>query len=239
MKHFKIKFEDIILFEDDNYILVNKPPFLSTLEDRNEKVNLLRLAREYASDAQVCHRLDKDTSGVLAIAKNPEAYRHLSMQFEKRSVTKLYHAVADGIHQFQDTIVDQPILKQDDGLAKISKRDGKPAVTYFTSIKSFRHHTLIACKPITGRMHQIRVHLAFLGASITGDETYGGKPFFLSHVKRKFNLKKETEEQPLMKRMALHAYSLQFADLAENIQAIEAPYSKDMQVLVKQLEIND
>ena len=89
MKHFKTEFADIILFEDENYVLVNKPPFLSTLEDRKEKVNLLRLARTYTPDAQVCHRLDKDTSGVLAIAKNPDAYRHLSIQFEKRQVTKL------------------------------------------------------------------------------------------------------------------------------------------------------
>lgn len=239
MKHFKINFEDIILFEDENYILVSKPPFLSTLEDRNEKINLLRLARTYCGEAQVCHRLDKDTSGVLAIAKNPEAYRHLSIQFEKRQVTKLYHAVVDGIHQFNETKVDQPILKQVDGMAKISKREGRPAVTYFTSIKPFRHHTLVACNPITGRMHQIRLHLSYLGAPITGDALYGGKPFFLSQVKRKFNLKKETEEQPLMKRMALHAFSLQFTDLSGQVQTIEAPYPKDMQVLVKQLEVND
>lgn len=239
MKHFKTEFADIILFEDENYVLVNKPPFLSTLEDRKEKVNLLRLARTYTPDAQVCHRLDKDTSGVLAIAKNPDAYRHLSIQFEKRQVTKLYHAVSDGIHQFSETEVDQPILKQEDGIAKINKREGRPAVTFFTSIKSFRTHTLIACKPVTGRMHQIRLHLSYLGAPITGDELYGGKLFFLSQVKRKFNLKKETEEQPLMKRMALHAFSLQFADLSGNMQTIEAPYPKDLQVLVKQLEIND
>jgi len=238
LKHSKIKFEDIILFEDENYILVSKPPFLSTLEDRNEKVNLLRLARTYCAAAQVCHRLDKDTSGVLAIAKNPEAYRHLSIQFEKREVVKLYHAVVDGIHQFNDTKVDQPILKQADGIAKISKREGRPAVTFFTSIKSFRHQTLVACKPVTGRMHQIRLHLSFLGAPITGDELYGGKLFFLSQVKRKFNLKKETEEEPLMKRMTLHAFSLQFADLSGNVQTIAAPYPKDMQVLVKQLEVN-
>lgn len=238
MKQLKINFEDIIVFEDENYILVNKPPFLSTLEDRNESLNLLRLAKSYVPDAQVCHRLDKDTSGVLAIAKNPEAYRHLSIQFEKRQVIKLYHAVVDGIHQFNETEVDQPILKQEDGIAKISKRDGRPAVTYFTSLKPYRHHTLVACRPVTGRMHQIRVHLAFLKASITGDELYGGKPFFLSQVKRKFNLKKETEEQPLMKRMALHAFSLEFTNLSGTIHKSEAPYPKDMQVLLRQLEMN-
>jgi 23S rRNA pseudouridine955/2504/2580 synthase len=233
----RIKFEDLLLFENDDFILVNKPPFLSTLEDRNEKINLLRLARTYTPDAQVCHRLDKDTSGVLAIAKNPVAYRHLSMQFEKREVTKVYHAVVDGIHRFDETVVDLPILKQPDGMAKISKREGKPAVTFFTSIQPFRHHTLVACKPVTGRMHQIRLHISHLGAPITGDELYGGKPFFLSQVKRKFNLKKDTEEEPLIKRMALHAFSLEFRDLSESTKIVEAPYPKDMQVLVKQLQI--
>jgi 23S rRNA pseudouridine955/2504/2580 synthase len=100
-------------------------------------------------------------------------------------------------------------------------------------------HTLVACTPVTGRMHQIRLHIAYLGAPITGDELYGGKPFFLSHVKKKFNLKKETEEEPLIKRMALHAFSLQFTDLSENTQCVEAGYPKDLAVLLKQLEIND
>jgi 23S rRNA pseudouridine955/2504/2580 synthase len=239
LKNSRIKFEDLILFEDEDFVLVNKPPFLSTLEDRNEKINLLRLARSYASDAQVCHRLDKDTSGVLAIAKNSEAYRHLSMQFENRKVTKLYHALVDGVHKFDDTKVDLPILKQPDGMAKINKREGKPATTYFTSIRFFQRHTLVSCRPITGRMHQIRLHISYLGAPITGDELYGGKPFFLSQVKRKFNLKKETEEEPLVKRMALHAASLEFQDLSDATQTIEAPYPKDMQVLMNQLEKND
>ena len=238
MKNFKIKFRDLILFEEEDYVVVNKPPFLSTLEDRNEKVNLLLLAKTYAENAQVCHRLDKDTSGALAIAKNPTAYRHMSIQFEHRQVTKLYHAVVDGIHQFNETCVEQPILKQADGTAKISKREGRAAVTYFSSLKSFRHHTLVACTPVTGRMHQIRLHTAFLGAPIMGDELYGGKPFFLSQVKKKFNLKKDTDEEPLIKRMALHAYSLHFRDLSEKMQTIEADYPKDMSVLLKQLEIH-
>jgi len=237
LKASKLTIPDIILFEDENYVLVNKPPFLSTLEDRHEPVNLLALARAYTADAQVCHRIDKDTSGVLAIAKNPEAYRHMSLQFEKREVNKVYHAVVDGIHNFKDVLVDAPIVKQDDGIVKI-KKDGKPAQTYFTSLKSYKLHTLVECRPITGRMHQIRIHLTTLKAPITGDDTYGGKPFYLSSVKRGFNLKKETEEQPIMKRMALHAYALEFQDMAGNMQKVEAPYPKDIQALIRQLEAN-
>lgn len=238
MKLTKTKFEEIILFENDDYIVVNKPPFLATLEDRHEKLNLLGMAREHISTAQVCHRLDKETSGVLAIAKNPEAYRHLSIQFEKRQVTKIYHAVVDGIHNFDQQLVDAAILKLEDGTVKLNKREGKPAQTYFTSLKSYKLHTLIECHPITGRMHQIRIHLSVLGAPIVGDDVYGGKPFFLSKIKRDFNLKKETEEQPFMKRMALHAFSLEFMDLTEKLIKIDAPYQKDMLALIRQLEIN-
>lgn len=230
----KLRLKDIILWENENYLLINKPPFLSTLEDRNEELNVLRIVREEVEDAQVCHRLDKDTSGVLAIARHPEAYRHLSIQFEKRTTAKLYHAVADGIHSFDRKLVDAAIHKMPDGTAKIS-RDGKPAKTFFTSIQAFDNHTHLACEPVTGRMHQIRLHLALLHAPITGDTLYGGKPFFLSSIKRRYNLKKYTEEQPLMKRMALHAFSLGFEDLNGERVQIEAPYPKDMQALLRQL----
>jgi 23S rRNA pseudouridine955/2504/2580 synthase len=234
----KLRFQELIVFENDNYIVVNKPPFLSTLEDRQDKFNLLGLARDYESHAQVCHRLDKDTSGILVIARNPEAYRHLSIQFEKRQVTKVYHAVVDGIHNYKDELVDAAIQKLDDGVVKINKREGKSAQTYFTTLAPYRLHTLIECRPVTGRMHQIRIHLALLGAPIVGDEMYGGKPFFLSQVKRVFNLKKDTEEEPFMKRMALHAFSLEFQDLDGKTLKIEAPYQKDMSALVRQLELN-
>jgi len=237
MKPPKINFKDLILFEDNDFILINKPPFISTLEDRNDSTTILSLAREVEPDPQVCHRLDKDTSGVLAIARNPAAYRHLSMQFENREVTKIYHAVADGIHHFDNQLVDAPILKLNNGTVCIS-REGKPAQTYFTTDKTFKNHTLIRCNPVTGRMHQIRIHLALLKASITGDETYGGKPFFLSSIKRGFQLKKMTDEEPLMKRMALHAFSLEFALLDGEKHKVEAPYPKDMKALTKQLQAN-
>jgi RluA family pseudouridine synthase len=238
LKQTTLNIQDIILWEDNDFLLVNKPPFLSTLEDRHEKNNLLAMAREYVEDAQVCHRLDKDTSGVLAIAKNPVAYRHMSMQFEHRQINKIYHAIADGIHNFQDQLVDAPILKQDDGIVKISRREGKPAQTYFTSLRSYKNHTLLECRPITGRMHQIRIHLSLLGAPIAGDETYGGKLFYLSTIKRGFNLKKDTDEKPLLRRMALHAYALEFENLAGNKEKVIAPYPKDIQALVRQLELN-
>jgi RluA family pseudouridine synthase len=230
----KFKFEEAILYEDADFILINKPAFISTLEDRQDPINILALAREYEPDAQVCHRLDKDTSGVLAIARHPEAYRHLSMQFENREVNKIYHAVVDGVHNFADQLVDAPILKQNDGTVKIS-RSGKEAQTYFSTIQAFKTHTLVECRPITGRMHQIRIHLARLGASITGDTLYGGKPFFVSEIKRGFNLKKMTDEEPLLKRMALHAQALQFSLMNEKNCSIEAPYPKDFQALIRQL----
>jgi len=238
LKAFKIKFEELILFENNDFVVVNKPPFISTLEDRQDKVNLLGLARDYVPTAQVCHRLDKETSGILAIAKNPDAYRHLSIQFEKREVVKVYHAVVDGIHNYDAHLVDAPILKQDDGIVKISKREGKAAQTYFTSLTPYRLHTLMECRPVTGRMHQIRIHLSLLNAPITGDDIYGGKPFFLSQVKKGFNLKKDSIEEPFMKRMALHAFSIEFRDLGEETLKVEAPYQKDMQALVRQLDLN-
>lgn len=232
----RINWKDIVLWENDDYVLINKPPFIATLEDRVDDQNILALARSFIPDAQVCHRLDKDTSGVLAIAKNLEAYRHLSIQFEKRRTIKKYHAVVDGVHDFKEELVNAPILKMNDGVVKISK-DGKDAQTYFTSLTAFRSHTLVQCTPITGRMHQIRIHLALLKAPITGDETYGGKPFYLSSVKRGFNLKKFTEEQPLIKRMALHAFSLEFQDMNNETVNVQAPYPKDMQALLRQLEL--
>jgi RluA family pseudouridine synthase len=236
-KSTKLRFDDLIIFEDDDYVLINKPPFISTLEDRNTPENLLALAKGKIDDAQVCHRLDKDTSGVLAIAKNPEAYRHLSMQFENRQVSKIYHAVADGLHQFQNQCVDAPILKQNDGTVRIS-REGKDAQTWFTSLEIYKNHTLVECRPVTGRMHQIRIHLSLLKAPIAGDETYGGKVFFLSSIKRNFKLEKNTEEQPLIKRMALHAFSLEFQNLKGEIVKTLAPYPKDFQALLKQLGEN-
>jgi 23S rRNA pseudouridine955/2504/2580 synthase len=233
----KIDFKDLILFENADYIVINKLPYLSTLDDRHESQNILHLAKMYTPDAQVCHRLDKETSGCLVIAKNQEAYRNIAIQFEDRKVEKIYHAVVDGIHEYKDTLVDKNLLANNKGIAKVSK-EGKPATTYFTTLRTYFAHSLIECKPVTGRLHQIRVHLAFLKAPIVGDDLYGGKPLYLSNLKRRFNLKKDTEEQPIMQRVSLHAYSIGFNGLDGKEIKVTAPYHKDYAVLVKQLEKN-
>ncbi len=234
----KLNFKDIILFENENYLLVSKPAHVATLEDRNDPLNMLGWAREYADDAQACHRLDKETSGVLAFAKHPEAYRHLAIQFESRQVQKVYHAIADGIHEFRDQQVSLPIKLLGKGIVQISRQEGKPAETWLNTLQAYRQHTLVECKPVTGRMHQIRIHLSALKAPISGDETYGGQPLLLSKLKRKFNLKSGTEELPVIKRVALHAFELRFADINGEPLAVQAPYPKDFAVAVKQLEKN-
>lgn len=231
-------FEDLIIFENEDFLVVNKPPFLATLEDRTPNTtNLLKLARQYNPDLQACHRLDKDTSGCLVFAKNPEAYRHMSIQFEDREVYKVYHAVAWGTFKFQDELVRKAILPTAKGVAKLNPQ-GKPAETYFTTLENYSRHTLVECLPVTGRLHQIRVHLASLGAPIVGDKLYGGEDLYLSSLKRKFNLKQNTEELPLIKRFALHSFNIGFRLMNEEPVKIEAPYPKDFAVLVKQLRTN-
>jgi 23S rRNA pseudouridine955/2504/2580 synthase len=233
------KFADLIIYEDDNLFVVNKPPFISSLDERGEgssEISMLRLAKSYWEDAQICHRLDKETSGALIISKNPEAYRLVSMQFEHRQVKKIYHAVIEGTHVFDDLLVDLPILNTGKGTVSISRQDGKRAETWFQSLKYFKHYTLVECRPVTGRMHQIRIHLATQKASIAGDEMYKGKPVFLSQLKHKYHLGKDQEELPIMKRFALHAHELTFKVDAEKEVIITAPYPKDFETLLKLLD---
>lgn len=231
-------FKDLILFENDDYIVINKPPFIASLDERGApgEVNMLRLARLYTPDAQIGHRLDKETSGALVMAKNPAAYRHLSMQFEHREVRKVYHAVVDGQFRFNDLLVNLPILNDGSKQVSISKQEGKKAETYFTSIKNYRHYTLVECRPVTGRMHQIRIHLATQRAAISGDHLYKGKPVYLSAIKRGYRLAKHEEEQPVMKRFALHARHITFKGTDGSVIEIDAPYPKDFATLLKLLD---
>lgn len=211
---------------------------LSSLNDRSEEVNLLVLARTYFPGSQLAHRLDKETSGVMIVAKNQDAYRHIALQFESRKVEKVYHAVVEGIHDFSHLEASFPLNIPQKGPVKVSNGQGKESLTFFHSLKGYKRHTLMEARPVTGRMHQIRVHLAHLGAPIVGDIQYGGHPFYLSSIKRNYNLKRGTDEKPLIKRLALHAYSVAFESANGTKRVVQAPYPKDLTVLKLQLERN-
>lgn len=232
-------FKDLIIFENDNYLIINKPPFISSLPERtgDKSQSILKMAKEHYDDVQLCHRLDKETSGALVLAKNSEAYRNVALQFEHREIKKEYHAVVNGVHDFESISVFLPISPLKDKTAvKIDRTNGKIAETIFFTEKVYHNHSLLRCFPITGRMHQIRVHLMCLNAPIVCDPTYKGEYIYLSQIKRKFNLKMETDELPLIKRVALHARKISFQDLNEEVIEAKAPYPKDFEVLIKQLD---
>ena len=235
MKKFNI--QDVVLMENNDYIIIDKPAGISTLSDRKEEVHLLKLIREVWTGAIAGHRLDKDTSGVLAVAKNEESYRWLSMQFEHRKVEKFYHALVCGTPGYSDTEVNAPIEKKDDGSVRIGKR-GKEAQTFFTTLERFPKHALVEAKPVTGRTHQIRIHLSLLGTPILGDITYGGEQLFLSTIKRGYKSGKGQEERPVSEKMALHSKKIRFFDQNGHPIMAEAPYPKDFKALLNQLTRN-
>ncbi len=233
----KIRLDEHIIWENDNYLLINKPAGVASLNERDPtRQSIVEWAKSQNPEYRLAHRLDKETSGILCIAKSAEAYRHIALQFERRQVTKIYHAVCCGVHHFEDVLVSLPIAETSRGSVKIDRHEGKPAETLFKTQISFRRYTLVKCLPLTGRMHQIRIHLSCLKAPIVADELYGGAKVFLSELKQGFNLKKNTEEEPLIKRVALHAHTLVFKDLdGQNIEQ-SADYPKDMAALLRQLE---
>ena len=230
----RLEFTDLVLFEDDNYLVINKPAGLSTLEDRASETDVLSLAKEHFANAQVCHRIDKDTSGALVLAKNPEAYTHLSLQFQHREVGKKYHAVVHGSREFKEQVVDVPLTVKAQGAVRWDTRHGKDSQTVFTTLELYKVCSLIECKPITGRRHQIRVHLKYLENPIIADTSYGGHSIYLSQLKRKYHPGRRPE-RALIERMALHAHSISFTSPDNKSISIEAPYPKDFEILLKQL----
>ncbi len=235
----KLTFDSLVVSETPDFIFINKPHLVASLDERTgEGLSILKLAKEHSEHLQLCHRLDKETSGVLLIAKNPDAYRTASMAFEHRRVTKLYHAVSDGIHNFNELTVNLPILPLPIGIVKIDKKEGKPAETVFNTLEVYKKHTLVECKPLTGRMHQIRIHLATQKASITADTQYGGVFPYQSQIKKKFRLAKDEEERPMINRFALHARTLKITLPTGEVVEASADYPKDLEVLIKLLRKN-
>lgn len=249
-----------VLHEDERILVVNKQPGVSVLPGRSpeERVALFEGLLYYLGQEspptteeeeapetvgpvprpRIAHRLDKDTSGVMVVAKDYEALVSLTKQFEERTVRKEYVAVVRGMVPQDRGLIEFPIAphRKDPNRWVISKK-GRPASTEFEVTERFDGYTLVALRPRTGRTHQIRVHMMAIGHPLAVDPTYGDKgQILLSELKSEYKRKRGIPEKPVIGRLTLHARRLTIVHPGTGQEAAyEAPLSNDLEFLLKAL----
>jgi 23S rRNA pseudouridine1911/1915/1917 synthase len=238
--------EDIpldILYEDDYLAVVNKPANMVVHPAKGHwsgtLVNALRFHFAKLSDLNgdyrpgIVHRLDRDTSGVIIIAKQDVAHRDLSMQFEMRKIFKEYIALTAGVLDRDSDYIEGRIghhahdrIKM--AIADDEDEDARDACSYYEVIERFRGFTFCRIQPRTGRTHQIRIHLASVGCPVLADKLYSGRDCIrLSDLTP---LPEGAEDEMLLPRQALHAYRLRFRHPKHgNLLEIEAPLPAEFQ----------
>ncbi|MEA4906587.1 MAG: RluA family pseudouridine synthase [Anaerolineaceae bacterium] len=221
-----------IVFENQDILVVNKPAGMVVHPAAGHSTGtLVHAALSHAPDMEgisgeqrpgVVHRLDKDTSGLILLAKNDAAQRWLQNQFRSRQVKKVYLALVDGLPPTPSGRVETPIGRDPSHrkqMAVVPIKRGREAVTEYHTLESFPQHTLIEAHPVTGRTHQIRIHMAFLGCPIVGDRLYG----------------RRSPTLPL-DRQFLHAARLRVVLPGEkDPREFEAPLPADLQAVLDQL----
>ncbi len=225
-----------IVYEDENILVINKPADLVVHPGAgNPSGTVLNALLNHCPDidkvprAGIVHRLDKDTTGLMVVAKTIPAQTHLVDQLQRREMSREYEAIALGT-MVAGGIVDAPIGRHATKRTHMAVREmGKPAVTHFRVIEKFRAYTHLRLKLETGRTHQIRVHMAHIKHPLLGDQVYGGRP----------RLPKGASEEFIaalrgFQRQALHAAQLSlFHPETEEWMTWKAPLPQDMQDLLK------
>jgi RluA family pseudouridine synthase len=236
----KIKPERLVVLIDDHLLAINKPSGLPTLPDGYDPdlPHVKSVLEPEFGPLWIVHRLDRDTSGLLLLARSSDAHRHLNSQFESRQTHKIYHALVTGAPEWDEEQVSLPLRPDADRQHRtlVDPRSGKPSVTNLRVLARYGPYSLIEAQPETGRTHQIRAHLAAVGFPIAADPLYGdGEPIFLSQVKPDYRSGKG-EERALLARLGLHAYSLRFTHpIDKTSQELNASYAKDFGAVVTQL----
>jgi len=239
--------EDIplnIIYEDDEIIVIDKQPNILVHPARGNThgtlVNALAFYCDSLSDGLgefrpgIVHRLDKNTTGVMVVTKNNAAQWKLARQFEQREVNKTYLAVVHGTPDLTRDRISAPLGVHPGIREKYAIRPeiGKEAITFYEVLESFRGYSLLKMTPLTGRTHQIRVHLSYIKHPIVADDMYGGRlvyPWQLADTE-------PTAEDPIIDRLALHASTLEFRHPSTGqIVKFEAPLPEDMRTLLDML----
>jgi RluA family pseudouridine synthase len=241
-----------VLFEDEFLLALDKPAGLLTSPDRYdpERPNLMKLlhagiaeAKPWARERRLdylmnAHRLDLETSGVILLAKNKPALVRLADLFGSEKPRKQYLALAQGapaenLLEINAALAPHPARP---GLMRVDPKHGKRSRTVVEVLERFSRCTFLKCEPLTGRTHQIRIHLRHAGLPLVGDTLYGGRPLYLSRLKPGYRPRKNEPERPLMGRVALHAESLTLPHpVTGELVTISAPWPKDLTVAVKYL----
>lgn len=203
-----------ILFEDQFFLFVNKPSGIPSHPSKGHYLDTLANYVEWYLNSQgttshIINRLDKDTSGIVVFAKNSYFHSIVSLEFEKRKIEKTYIAVVNGILTKKSGFIEKPISRSTDGIKREINENGDYAITFYEVIYHKNNYSVLKLKPITGRTHQLRVHLASIGYPIVGDILYG---------------EEKNKSFPLL----LHAYSMRFyfrlIEREYNITAPLPPY---------------
>lgn len=188
-----------IIYENDDLMIINKPAGMVVHPSFGHNTGtLVHAALAHAPNMEgvggeirpgIVHRLDKDTSGLILIAKNDASHHWLQDQFRLRKVKKVYLALVDGHPPTPQGRVDAAIARDPSHrkkMAVVPPERGRSAVTEYNTLETFPHHTLIEAHPLTGRTHQIRLHMAFLECPIVADTIYGHKKTSIENLKRHF-----------------------------------------------------
>lgn len=237
-----------VLYEDEHLIAINKRAGIICHPARGDQSGTIANALMYYLQNRISfgddptrpgivHRLDKNTTGVMVCAKQDEAHWRLSLQFERRTVQKTYLAVVEGELALDSDVIDMPIgdhpvVREKFAVMVIQNRINlaRPAVTSYQVAERFRGYSLVRLMPKTGRTHQLRVHMSYLGHPVCGDTLYGGRPVSEHSIAGKGSA------EPFLSYQALHAWKINFRHPIHGQEIeIEAPFRDEFRKLVELL----